>query len=158
MLDLQLVGTALLAASLGGHETIAKLMTEKGDVNAQKGKAHQTASSGGHEAVAKLLMENRTDVNAQGGWYGNALQAAASEGHGAVVKQLTENGADVIAQAGNAHQAGDSNRKRFNIVIQHLFPGSQPQYDYSHSGTGTQHATWQCFIHCRPLVLKFNNL
>ena len=158
MLNSQLVGTALLAASLGGHETIAKLMTEKGeDVNAQKGKAHQTASSGGNEAVAKLLMENRADVNAQGGWYGNALQAAASKGLRAVVKQLTENGADANAQAGSAHQAADSNREHLNIVVQRLFSHKKPEYTYNH--TGSRHAiTWQCYIHCRPLVLKFHNL
>ena len=80
MVDFQLVEEALWAASLGGNETIVKLMIEKGEnVNAQKGKALQAASSGGHEAVVKLLIENGADVNAQGEQYGNALQVAASE-------------------------------------------------------------------------------
>jgi ankyrin repeat protein len=36
----------------------------------------------------KLLLENKADVNAQGGQYGNALQAASYHGHEAIVKLL----------------------------------------------------------------------
>jgi ankyrin repeat protein len=58
--------------------------------------------------VTRLLLEERADVNAQGGKYGNALQAASARGHKAVVKMLLDKGTDVNAQGGhygNALQA-----------------------------------------------------
>ncbi|KAF2623587.1 ankyrin [Macroventuria anomochaeta] len=47
-----------------------------------------------------MLLDNKADVNAQGGTYGNALQAALSRGHEQVVKMLLDNKADANAQAG----------------------------------------------------------
>jgi ankyrin repeat protein len=58
-----------------------------------------------------LLLENRADVNAPGGRYGNALQAASYRGHIEIVQLLLENKADVNAQGGeygNALQAASS--------------------------------------------------
>ncbi|KAE8442348.1 hypothetical protein EG329_003419, partial [Mollisiaceae sp. DMI_Dod_QoI] len=62
-----------------------------------------------------FLLEQKADVNAQGGYYGNALQAAAAaaaaathEGSKDVVELLLKHGADVNAQGGyygNALQA-----------------------------------------------------
>ncbi|KAG6904272.1 hypothetical protein DXG01_011272, partial [Tephrocybe rancida] len=69
------------------------------------------ASLAGLQEVSKHLLENKADVNAQGGKYRNALQAASSEGHEAIVKLLLEKGADVNAQGGqygNALQAASS--------------------------------------------------
>jgi ankyrin repeat protein len=43
----------------------------------------------------KLLLEKGTDVNAQGGYYGNALQAASKERHEAIVRLLVEKSANV---------------------------------------------------------------
>ncbi|USP74433.1 hypothetical protein yc1106_01707 [Curvularia clavata] len=66
------------------------------------------ASYFGHIAVAKQSLEEGTDVNAQGGDYGNALQAASYRGHEQIVQLLLDNGADVNAQGGdfgNALQA-----------------------------------------------------
>jgi ankyrin repeat protein len=57
--------------------------------------ALQAASSKGHKQVIRLLIEKGTEVNAQGGEYGNALQAASSEGHEQVVRLLIEKGAEV---------------------------------------------------------------
>ena len=37
------------------------------------GSALQAASNGGHEAVVALLLEKGADVNTQGGAYSNAL-------------------------------------------------------------------------------------
>jgi hypothetical protein len=39
--------------------------------------ALQAASVGGHERVVQMLLEAGTNVNAQGGEYGNALQAVS---------------------------------------------------------------------------------
>jgi ankyrin repeat protein len=59
------------------------------------------ASSGGHEAVVKMLLNKGSEVNVQGGCYGNALQAASFRGHEAVVKMLLNKGAKVNAQGGD---------------------------------------------------------
>ncbi|THU90826.1 hypothetical protein K435DRAFT_248533, partial [Dendrothele bispora CBS 962.96] len=73
-------GNALQAASSQGHESVVRLLLERGaDVNVQGGKygyALQAASSQGHESIVKLLLERGADVNIPGGKYGNALQAA----------------------------------------------------------------------------------
>ncbi|KAG6904884.1 hypothetical protein DXG01_006459, partial [Tephrocybe rancida] len=65
------------------------------------------ASLAGLQQVSKHLLENKADVNAHGGKYGNALHAASCLGHEAIVELLLENGADVNAQEeeyGNALQ------------------------------------------------------
>jgi len=58
--------------------------------------------------VVSLLLENKVDVNAQGGLFGNALEAASRQGHEQVVRMLLDEGADINAlggQFGNALQA-----------------------------------------------------
>lgn len=52
------------------------------------GTALQAASEGGHEKVVQILCEKGADVNAQGGFYSNALQAASGWGHEKVVQML----------------------------------------------------------------------
>lgn len=52
------------------------------------GSALQAASRGGHEKVVQLLLNPGADVNAQGGTYGSALQAASSKGYEKVVQIL----------------------------------------------------------------------
>ncbi|KAF1941674.1 ankyrin [Clathrospora elynae] len=61
----------------------------------------EAASSEGHEQMVKLLLEKNSDVNAQGGRYGNALQATSYRGHEQVVKLLLEKNAEVNAQGGH---------------------------------------------------------
>ncbi|KAH7070389.1 ankyrin repeat-containing domain protein, partial [Paraphoma chrysanthemicola] len=103
--------TPLLWAAENGHQTVAKLLLDKGaDVNAQNGHSNalQAASEGGHEQVVKLLLNKGANVNAQGGKYSaqggkyksSALQAASEGGHEQVVKLLLDKGADVNAQCG----------------------------------------------------------
>ncbi|KAJ1328910.1 ankyrin repeat domain-containing protein 50 [Microdochium nivale] len=108
-------GSALQAASSGGHEKVVQLLLDKGaDINAQggfHGSALQAASSKGHEKVVQLLLDKGVDVNAQGGEYGSALQAASSRGHEEVVQLLLDKGADINTQGGfhgSALQAASS--------------------------------------------------
>ncbi|EXK26994.1 hypothetical protein FOMG_16432 [Fusarium oxysporum f. sp. melonis 26406] len=57
-------------------------------------------------------MTEGSNVNAQGGEYGNALQAASLNGNLRVVQLLLDNGADVNAEDGkygNALQAASRN-------------------------------------------------
>ncbi|CEJ87062.1 hypothetical protein VHEMI04290 [[Torrubiella] hemipterigena] len=66
------------------------------------------ASVQGYLTIVRLLLDERVDVNAQGGYYGNALQAACSEGYIDIVQLLLDEGADVNVQGGyygNALQA-----------------------------------------------------
>ncbi|QBZ66506.1 hypothetical protein PoMZ_13485, partial [Pyricularia oryzae] len=68
-----------------------------------------------------ILIDKGTDVNAQGGYYGNALYAASSEGHKTIVQILIDKGADVNAQGGlygNAFQAALS--RCYNKIVQML--------------------------------------
>jgi ankyrin repeat protein len=58
------------------------------------------ASRNGRRDVCGFLLQNESDVNHQGGYYGNALQAAASGGHEAVLKILLEKDADINVQDG----------------------------------------------------------
>ena len=58
------------------------------------------AASQGHCEMVKMLLDNKADVNAQGGYYGSALQAASARGHEQVVKMLLDDKADVNAQGG----------------------------------------------------------
>jgi ankyrin repeat protein len=68
--------------------------------------------------MVRLLV---SDVNAQGGEYGNAPQAAAFSGNGAMVRLLVDNGADVNAQGGrygNALRAAASSGKEWMVRLQ----------------------------------------
>ncbi|KAI8663473.1 hypothetical protein NCS57_00948400 [Fusarium keratoplasticum] len=59
------------------------------------------ACLGGLAGAARGLMDERADVNAQGGLYGNALQAASDGGHLEIVQLLLDKGADVNTQGGH---------------------------------------------------------
>jgi hypothetical protein len=66
----------------------------KQDLSMDKAEAYAPlyyASLAGLHQVSEHLLENKADVNAQGGEYGNALQAASYQGHVATVKLLLEN-------------------------------------------------------------------
>jgi ankyrin repeat protein len=51
------------------------------------------AALGGLYRNVRLLIAKVTNVNAQGGHYGNALQAASDRGHEQIVKMLLDAGA-----------------------------------------------------------------
>jgi ankyrin repeat protein len=71
-------GSALYAASLGGHERVAQMLLEYGaDPNVLGGfydSALRAASSAGHENIAQILLDHGADFKAQGGEDGNALE------------------------------------------------------------------------------------
>ena len=73
--------TALMAASIEGHENIVQLLLDRGaEVNAEGGKygfALQATSFMGQKNVVQLLRDRGEEVNAKGGAYGFALQAAS---------------------------------------------------------------------------------
>lgn len=48
----------------------------------------------------QILLNNRADVNAQSGYYGNALQAATARRHEHMVTVLLESGANIDAEGG----------------------------------------------------------
>ena len=105
-------GTALQAASYGGHEKVVQILLEKGaDINVQGGQfgnVLQAASYKGHENMIQVLLKNGANVHAQGGRYYNALQTTSYRGHEKIVQRLLEEGIDVNAQGGyfgNALQA-----------------------------------------------------
>jgi ankyrin repeat protein len=59
----------------------------------------------GFASITEELLSNNTDVNGQGGLYGDALQAASAGGHNQIVQRLLEEGADVNAQGGHYDNA-----------------------------------------------------
>jgi ankyrin repeat protein len=72
------------------------------------------------ELARIVLLEKGTDVNAQGGLYGNALQAASVQGKGKTVEMLLEKGADVNAQGGlygNALQAASAQGEKEIVAM-----------------------------------------
>ncbi|KAB5513482.1 hypothetical protein GE09DRAFT_980708 [Coniochaeta sp. 2T2.1] len=54
------------------------------------GTALQAASAGGHKEVVEMLLGKGADVHTQGGYYGTALQAASAGGHKEVVQILLD--------------------------------------------------------------------
>ncbi|KAJ5698116.1 NACHT nucleoside triphosphatase [Penicillium macrosclerotiorum] len=92
--------SALIAASLEGHEKVVQMLLSRGvDVNAQSGElgtALQASSVQGHVRVVYLLLNCGAEVNTQCGKFGSALQAALSEGHEEVVQILLDRGAYLI--------------------------------------------------------------
>ncbi|CAJ2511381.1 Uu.00g070060.m01.CDS01 [Anthostomella pinea] len=140
-------GTALQAASSGGHkETVELLLSNGADINAQGGDygtALQAASSGGHKETVELLLSNGANVNAQGGYYGTALQAASFRGHKEIVELLLSNGANVNAQGGyygTALQAASS-RGHKEIVELLLSNGADINAQGGDYGTALQAAS-----------------
>jgi len=116
-------GTALAAASAGGHANIVQLLLNSGaDINLNNecskpefGTALAAASTKGHINIVQLLLKSGADVNltshnsrsryglafsrASTVVYGTALAAASAEGHLNIVQLLLESGADVNLHA-----------------------------------------------------------
>lgn len=95
-------GTALHWAADYGHETMIRLLLEKGmPVSAEDilGRtALQWAAVEGRGAAVKLLLESGIDVNGRDYDYVTALHRAVEYGYDDVVRLLLEKGANVNAQ------------------------------------------------------------
>ncbi|KAK1979878.1 hypothetical protein LZ30DRAFT_796894 [Colletotrichum cereale] len=113
-------GTALRAASCGGHDKIAAssrghdktvqiLINNGADVNAQGGlhntSALQNASSKGHDKVVRILLDSGADVNTLDNVSASALWYAAEGGHARVLQMLLDSGADVNKYLGSHDRA-----------------------------------------------------
>ena len=89
-------GTALMAASSSGHETVVRILLENGaDISAQESGFTSLikASLRGHKKVTRLLLEKRANVNAICGPYVSALIAAADQEYESIVRLLLDHGA-----------------------------------------------------------------
>ena len=94
--------TALMWACMGGHETVVRLLLEKGANIEAKDQDQQTAlliaAEGGYESVVRLLLEKGANIEAKDGLQQTALSTAAYFGHEAVVRLLLEKGANTEAK------------------------------------------------------------
>ncbi|KAK1983358.1 hypothetical protein LZ30DRAFT_748709 [Colletotrichum cereale] len=107
-------GTALHAASLGGHPEIVQLLLNVGaDVNTMGTSFNavlQDALHAGHPNFIELLLDARvddnTDCNAiRVGAYNTALQAASLAGHQEIVQILLSKGANIDVYGGDYDSA-----------------------------------------------------
>ncbi|KAF4629167.1 hypothetical protein G7Y89_g8987 [Cudoniella acicularis] len=89
--------TALLAAVDSGDKELVKLLLQYHARTDAKDKLGRTpfllAVEKSHDEIAELLLEAKSDVNVEGGRYGNALQAALYKGDRKMVEQLRAAGA-----------------------------------------------------------------
>ena len=93
--------TALIWASLEGHEKIANMLLDQGaDVHARNeiDTALIAASRRGHEEIVNMLLNSGADVDFPDGRYGTALIRASSTGQARIVNILLNKGADVNAR------------------------------------------------------------
>jgi uncharacterized protein len=88
--------SALMMASLGGFEELAKTLIDKGaDVNKTGWAPLHYAATKGHISIMKLLLENHAYIDAESPNRSTPLMMAAMYGTFEAVKLLVEEGADV---------------------------------------------------------------
>jgi ankyrin repeat protein len=104
--------TALMWVAEFGHETVVRLLLEKGAGIEAKDKHGETAlikaAESGYEAVIQLLLEKGADIEAEGGFKETALTKAARHGHKAVVRLLTP--LDDSCKNGHIHSTSANHR------------------------------------------------
>ncbi|KAH0169431.1 purine and uridine phosphorylase, partial [Aureobasidium melanogenum] len=85
-------GSALGAASYGGHENIVQMLLDRGAAAKVKGdeygSALRTASRAGHVKIVDMLLDRGGDANVVDEDYGNSLHAASKAGHVEMVHVL----------------------------------------------------------------------
>lgn len=80
-------------SALGNWPNLERVMNDRGP-------PIYYASLLGLDDIADRILETGSDINVQGGRYGNALRVASSKGHTAVVQILLKHHADVNIQSG----------------------------------------------------------
>ncbi|EFY93351.1 NACHT and Ankyrin domain protein [Metarhizium acridum CQMa 102] len=93
----------LIYAACEGHETLVRLLLEKGAyVHARDDNEDMmplsVAARHGHKAIVELLLEKNADINAGEKDGSTALMLAAIHGHDTVMELLLENKADMNAK------------------------------------------------------------
>ena len=90
--------TSLHASSSHGHESIARLLLERGAsidaANNDTATPLHLAARKGHGSVARLLLERGASIDAANNDNRTSLHNAAQEGHGSIARLLLERGAD----------------------------------------------------------------
>ncbi|KAL9043543.1 MAG: hypothetical protein Q9214_003274, partial [Letrouitia sp. 1 TL-2023] len=90
---------ALLSASEFGHDTIVRLLIEKGvNVNQRDRRGSHAlwmASERGDDKIVQLLLNNGADPNLHFGKNGTALHVATRESHVTIIRILIQKGADI---------------------------------------------------------------
>ncbi|KAG8415900.1 hypothetical protein J3459_013961 [Metarhizium acridum] len=93
----------LIYAACEGHETLVRLLLEKGAYVHARGDNEDmmplsVAARHGHKAIVQLLLEKNADINAGEKDGSTALMLAAIHGHDTVMELLLENKADMNAK------------------------------------------------------------
>ncbi|KAL4967647.1 ankyrin repeat-containing domain protein [Aspergillus stella-maris] len=130
------VGTALWAASLGGHFDAVALLLQRGATGLDF--ALMSACRGGNLDVVRLLVDRGANLNARDeeGIYGTPVQAAAMGGHLHVLEFLFERGAEDEAWQGKYNTAINTasvhgHGRLVEFLLQHAEDGLYSNHDYS---------------------------
>jgi ankyrin repeat protein len=125
---------SLQIASMYGHESVVRLLLDKGaDVGARTAlgltslnliggyTALRLASLYGHESVVRVLLDKGAVISAADDGGQTALHLASQSGHEAVVRLLLDGGADVGARATEGYTAlHDASRNGHESVVRLL--------------------------------------
>ena len=140
--------TPLMWAVGSGHKDTVELLLGTGKVDVD-------ASSEGHKQIVEMLLDNKADVNGQGGSYSNALQAASAAGHQAIVQLLLDNGADVNRQGGVYSNALNAAAAESHLAIAKLLLENGAEVSrYDIQGKSVLHHTTNN-AHCTTSLVDF---
>jgi ankyrin repeat protein len=107
--------TALIIASIYGHEQIIRLLLDGGaDINAKDNDGYTSllyATIKGNEQIVKLLLENKADINAKDNDFNTSLMLASYFCKKNVAKLLLENNPDINTK-------NKSNETALKIAVQ----------------------------------------
>lgn len=151
--------TALMWASLGGHERVIELLLNKGaETNVHdrySSTALKEATKKGYEKVVKLLLTNGANVNEDHEDECSALILATKIGHEKIVQMLLDKGADVNAinvAYGNALEAASENGHE-KIVHMLLDKGANVNAQTELTSSALQAASANGYEHIMRILL-----
>ncbi|KAF8824327.1 hypothetical protein HHX47_DHR8000431 [Lentinula edodes] len=137
--------------------SVWRIDVEKFGINKEwKNNALLEAVSNNDLEMIKVLVNNKANVNAQGGQFGNALQAAARQGNLEIAKFLLENKADVNAQGGNLGNALQAAALRGNLETAKLLLENEADVNAQggHFGNALQAAAYQGNLEISKFLLE----